>query len=83
MIQVENVTLRYGQRTVLDRFSLVLPETGITILRGPSGCGKTTLLRLLAGSSPKRAASPASPPGRRPFSFRRTGCSPGAPPGSS
>ena len=49
MIQVENVTLRYGQRTVLDRFSLVLPETGITILRGPSGCGKTTLLNLILG----------------------------------
>ena len=49
MIQVENVTLRYGQRIVLDRFSLTLPERGITILRGPSGCGKTTLLRLLAG----------------------------------
>ena len=49
MICLENVTLRYGRRTVLDRFSLALPETGVTILRGPSGCGKTTLLRLLAG----------------------------------
>ncbi len=34
---------------MLDRFSLTLPETGITALSGPSGCGKTTLLRVLAG----------------------------------
>lgn len=34
---------------VLDRFSLEIPETGMTALSGPSGCGKTTLLRVLAG----------------------------------
>ena len=34
---------------MLDRFSLSLPDAGITALRGPSGCGKTTLLRVLAG----------------------------------
>lgn len=39
----------YGDKAILDRFSLCLPDTGITALSGPSGCGKTTLLRLLAG----------------------------------
>lgn len=34
---------------VLDRFSLQIPDTGLTALSGPSGCGKTTLLRVLAG----------------------------------
>ena len=71
MIQVENVTLRYGQRTVLDRFSLVLPEPGITILRGPSGCGKTTLLRLLAGlEQPEEGSISGVAPGETAFLFQ-------------
>lgn len=49
MIGFESVSLRFGDKTVLDGFSLALPEQGITVLSGPSGCGKTTLLRLLAG----------------------------------
>ena len=49
MISIRNITVRYGEKTVLDRFSLELPREGITALSGPSGCGKTTLLRVLAG----------------------------------
>ena len=49
MICLEEVTVTFGEKRVLDRFSLTLPETGITALSGPSGCGKTTLLRVLAG----------------------------------
>ena len=47
MISAEHITVCYGEKRVLDDFSLVLPETGITALSGPSGCGKTTLLRVL------------------------------------
>lgn len=49
MISVQNITVRFGEKTVLDRFSLQIPDTGLTALSGPSGCGKTTLLRVLAG----------------------------------
>ena len=49
MISIENITVRYGEKTVLERFSLNLPGEGITAFSGPSGCGKTTLLRVLAG----------------------------------
>ncbi len=49
MICLEEITVTFGEKRVLDRFSLTLPETGITALSGPSGCGKTTLLRVLAG----------------------------------
>lgn len=49
MIACKELTVSFGDRVVLDRFSLQIPETGITALSGPSGCGKTTLLRVLAG----------------------------------
>nr|WP_317322949.1 ATP-binding cassette domain-containing protein [uncultured Flavonifractor sp.] len=52
MISVKNITVRFAEKTVLDQFSLELPEEGITALSGPSGCGKTTLLRVLAGLQP-------------------------------
>ena len=49
MIKLQNLTLRYGEKVVLDRFSLTIPVCGLTALNGPSGCGKTTLLRIMAG----------------------------------
>ena len=56
-IIVRDVTLRYGDKPVLDRFSLELPEGGLTALSGPSGCGKTTLLRVLAGLERRSAGT--------------------------
>lgn len=49
MIACKELTLLFGNRAVLERFSLDIPERGVTALSGPSGCGKTTLLRVLAG----------------------------------
>lgn len=44
-----DLTVRFGDKPVLDGLSLDLPREGITALSGPSGCGKTTLLRVLGG----------------------------------
>ena len=49
MISIEDISVSYGNKVVLDHFSLELPDRGITAFTGPSGCGKTTLLRVLAG----------------------------------
>ena len=49
MILCRELTVSFGNRPVLDRFSLPIPDAGVTALSGPSGCGKTTLLRILAG----------------------------------
>lgn len=49
MINLQNITVRFGEKLVLDRFSLEIPDQGLTALAGPSGCGKTTLLRTAAG----------------------------------
>lgn len=49
MIEVRDLTLSFGDKLVLDHFSLPIPPSGITALSGPSGCGKTTLMRCIAG----------------------------------
>lgn len=49
MIKIRDLTVRFGERTVLDRFSATLPDEGVVLVRGASGAGKTTLLRALAG----------------------------------
>ena len=62
MARIEDLRVCYGERRVLDDFSLVLPETGITALSGPSGCGKTTLLRVLSGLQRRSAGVVTVPP---------------------
>ena len=49
MIQIQQLNLSFGEKTVLKDFSLSIPKQGITALSGPSGSGKTTLLRCIAG----------------------------------
>lgn len=52
MIGLEQVSLAFGEKQVLERCSFSLPEWGVTGLSAPSGMGKTTLLRLMAGLLP-------------------------------
>ena len=49
MAHIRELTVSFGDKSVLDRFALTLPDSGLTVLSGPSVCGKTTLLRVLAG----------------------------------
>ena len=70
-INVRDVTLRYGDKLVLDRFSLEIPKDGLTALSGPSGCGKTTLLRVLAGlETPQAGTVDGVDPSRTAFLFQ-------------
>ncbi|NUQ71598.1 MAG: ABC transporter ATP-binding protein [Chthonomonadales bacterium] len=43
-----SLTVRYGPKTVLSDFSVVLPEGSVGLL-GPNGAGKTTLLKTWLG----------------------------------
>ncbi len=48
-IAVENLVVRYGDRTVLDGISFEVRQGDIFVILGGSGSGKTTLLRTLVG----------------------------------
>lgn len=52
MLDIEGLSLRTRDRSLVQDISFTLPERGITALIGPSGCGKTTVLRWLAGLLP-------------------------------
>ena len=47
--QLDDVTLRYGEKVVLQNCSLDIVEGAITCIIGMSGAGKSTILRLLDG----------------------------------
>ena len=49
MIEILNITKKYGEQTVLDNFSLTVNNGEKIALVGESGAGKTTLLRVLSG----------------------------------
>lgn len=49
-VQVADLTVKRGKRTVLHGLTLDIPRGSITGLLGPSGCGKTTLLRSIVGT---------------------------------
>lgn len=49
IIDIKNVSKRFGEKTALDNINLYVRKGEFMTILGPSGCGKTTLLRLLAG----------------------------------
>ncbi|ATZ28333.1 ABC transporter ATP-binding protein [Streptomyces lavendulae] len=49
MIEVNELTKRYGARTAVDRLSFTVRPGRVTGFLGPNGAGKTTTLRMLLG----------------------------------
>ena len=49
IIELKDITVSYGDNTVLDKLNLYINEKEFITLLGPSGCGKTTTLRAIAG----------------------------------
>lgn len=49
MLELKNISKRFGDKQILSNFNLTIPEKQILVIVGPSGGGKTTLLRMLAG----------------------------------
>ncbi|QFY62270.1 ABC transporter ATP-binding protein [Rhizobium grahamii] len=47
MIDIRNVTKRYGETTVVDNVSMSVEKGTITVIVGTSGSGKSTLIRMI------------------------------------
>ena len=48
-VETRDLTRRYGDRSVVDRLNLRVPEAVIFGFLGPNGAGKTTTVRMLCG----------------------------------
>ena len=55
VIELKNLSKKYGKATVVDNFSLNVEKGHICGLIGPNGAGKTTIMKMMAG-----LASPTS-----------------------
>ncbi|GAA1613476.1 ATP-binding cassette domain-containing protein [Catellatospora bangladeshensis] len=51
-IIADDLTVRLGEKVLIDDVSFALPEGSLLALIGPSGCGKSTLLKALTGLRP-------------------------------
>lgn len=49
IIDLKDITVKYGDNTVLENLNLYINKKEFITLLGPSGCGKTTTLRAIAG----------------------------------
>ena len=49
MIEVQNLTKRFGETLALDKLSFSMSKGEILGFLGPNGAGKTTTIRLLTG----------------------------------
>lgn len=49
MLELKNISKRFGEKQIISDLNLKVPEKQILAIVGPSGSGKTTLLRMLAG----------------------------------
>ena len=63
-IIIDAVSVRFGEKQVLERLSGTIPGGKTTVIMGPSGCGKTTVLRVLMGFVKPDSGEVRNVPGR-------------------
>ena len=56
MLKADHVTVRYGERTVVDNLTFTLEEGQWLMLVGPNGAGKSTLIHALSQGVPYRGS---------------------------
>ena len=52
MLRAENITVRYGEHTIVDDLSFHLQEGQWLMLAGPNGAGKSTLVKAVSQGAP-------------------------------
>lgn len=49
MLEVRNITKKYGKNLAVDDVSFTVPDGRVGILLGPNGAGKSTIIKSIAG----------------------------------
>ena len=49
MLQINNLSKKYGKQIAVDQVSFSVPDGRIGILLGPNGAGKSTIIKIIAG----------------------------------
>lgn len=53
LAELKNISIKYGEKTVLDNVSWTIKKKEHYKITGPNGCGKSTLLSLISGDNPQ------------------------------
>ena len=49
MLEIRNLTKKYGAKTAVDNISFTVPNGKVTGFLGPNGAGKSTTMRMIVG----------------------------------
>ena len=49
MLEIQNLTKRYGKYLAVDHVNFIVPDGQVGILLGPNGAGKSTIIKSIAG----------------------------------
>ena len=49
MIEVSNLTKKYGDRTAIDNLNFKIEKGDVVGLLGPNGAGKSTTMKIITG----------------------------------
>ena len=52
MLEVRDLSVRYGQKTIVDRLSFSVQEGQWLMIVGPNGAGKSTALEAVTQAAP-------------------------------
>lgn len=47
MLEIRNLSKRFGQKQVIDNLNVTVPSNGVYIIVGTNGCGKTTFMNMV------------------------------------
>lgn len=53
LVQFDDVSVNYGERTIVNKIKWTINHGDFWQLKGPNGSGKTTLLTMITGDNPK------------------------------
>ena len=56
MIRIEDLTIQYGKKKVVENVSLTANDGEVTVVLGKNGSGKSTIMRAIAGAHPYKGS---------------------------